>query len=49
VQSVASIMIEVNRGLYMDETTGVRGGRFHEIQADIQGLMRELAQTSWSL
>jgi N-formylglutamate amidohydrolase len=42
-KAVASIMIEVNRRLYMDEETGFRGARFEEIRALIGGLLRELA------
>jgi N-formylglutamate deformylase len=42
-RGVASIMIEVNRRLYMDEATGLRGARFDEIRAVTSGLPGELA------
>lgn len=36
---VASIMIEVNRGLYMDEMTGAKTGKFESIKEQIQTLL----------
>jgi N-formylglutamate deformylase len=45
-KAVASIMIEVNRRLYMDEATGLRGPRFKEIRGMISSLLGELASFS---
>jgi N-formylglutamate amidohydrolase len=48
VHIAASLMIEVNRKLYMDEATGIRGARFQEVQEAIQRLMHELSELSWT-
>lgn len=39
---VSSIMIEINRKLYMDETTGFKTGEFHAIQHLIRTLLKRL-------
>jgi N-formylglutamate amidohydrolase len=39
---VTSIMVEVNRGLYLDETTGRPGQRFDEIQSMLETVLRGL-------
>jgi N-formylglutamate amidohydrolase len=43
---VTSIMIELNRGLYMDEATGVRAAGFSALQAQLQSMLDELVE--WS-
>jgi hypothetical protein len=35
-------MVEVNRGLYMDETTGGRAGRFPQTEEMLDDLIREV-------
>lgn len=40
---VQSLMIEVNRSLYMDEKTGEKRGSFRKIQALLQGFLRQAA------
>ncbi len=40
---VASIMIEVSRHLYMDETTGERTNSFESVKRHLQLLLRELS------
>jgi len=40
---VTSIMVEVNRGLYLDETTGTPGQRFDEIQGLLATVLDALA------
>ena len=39
---VASVMIEVNRRLYMNETTGSKNGQFHSTRECIQALLESL-------
>lgn len=41
-QRVASIMIEVNRRLYMDEATGIRLGRFGTVKALVSRVVQDL-------
>ncbi len=41
---VESIMIEVNRCLYMDERTGEKGAMFEEVKTVIQGLQKMLQE-----
>jgi N-formylglutamate deformylase len=41
-QQVSSIMIELNRKLYMDENTGEKLSRFPEIQAAVEQLLGQL-------
>ena len=41
---VASIMIEVNRSLYMDELTGTRTGRFGIMKEQIQTILDSIRQ-----
>ena len=36
---VASLLIEINRGLYMDEVTGEKSGSFEEVGGMIRGLL----------
>jgi len=40
---VQSLMIEVNRSLYMDEKTGEKRGSFRKIQALLQGFLQQAA------
>lgn len=40
---VHALMVEVNRGLYMDEATGSMLPRFGEVQAVVRGLVERLA------
>ncbi len=40
--TVHALMIEVNRALYMDESTGVRSARFEEIKRTIQEVCSQL-------
>lgn len=42
-KKVSSIMVEVNRSLYMDETTGDRSGRFSQTKEIIADLLRVAA------
>lgn len=48
-RAVASIMIEVNRRLYMHEAGGERGERFEEIRAGIAALLEELTGFCWNI
>ncbi len=41
---IISIMIEINRSLYMDEETGEKNDQFYLIQAQIENLLREIAR-----
>lgn len=41
---VASIMIEVNRRLYMDEKTGRKEARFASVRQDIESLLRAIEE-----
>jgi N-formylglutamate deformylase len=41
---VASIMIEVNRALYMDELSGMKTGRFDTIQEQIQAVLGSIGE-----
>jgi N-formylglutamate amidohydrolase len=41
---VASVMIEVNRNLYMDELAGTRTGRFETIKEQIQTVLDSIRQ-----
>ena len=41
---VISIMVEINRRLYMDETTGTKTGAFDSIKEQIQGLLRSVKE-----
>jgi len=41
---VASIMIEVNRKLYMDEMTGVKNDTFESTQNNIQTILNSLKE-----
>ena len=41
---VASIMVEINRSLYMDETSGVKAHAFDSIKKQIQGLLCSIKQ-----
>lgn len=43
VPAVRSVMIEVNRALYMDEATGARGRRFDEIADVLRRVIERLA------
>jgi N-formylglutamate deformylase len=43
---VASIMIEVNRGLYMDEKTGRKTRAFDPVKERVQSLLSSLSQTA---
>lgn len=40
---VHALMVEVNRGLYMDEATGARLTHFGEVRAVVTGLVERLA------
>ena len=42
---VQSAMIEVNRSLYMDESTGTKSGRFDEIRDGLSKVLSMLSQT----
>ena len=42
---VISIMVEINRSLYMEETTGEKGTRFPEIKGILDDLLELLGQT----
>ncbi len=41
---VASIMIEVNRNLYMDELAGTKTGRFETTKEQIQTVLDSIGQ-----
>jgi N-formylglutamate amidohydrolase len=41
---VVSIMIEVNRSLYMDELAGTKSNRFDTLQDQIQDLLSSIRQ-----
>jgi N-formylglutamate amidohydrolase len=41
---VASIMIEVNRALYMNEATGEKSDRFGEVRSQLSEVLRQLAE-----
>ena len=43
-ERVSSVMVEVNRRLYMDEATGEKGPDFEKIKAVIHSLIRELSE-----
>lgn len=43
-QSVYSIMVEVNRNLYMDEVTGQRLGTFNQVSSQLQSVLREICK-----
>lgn len=45
---VMSIMIEVNRGLYLDETTGMKGADYLRIQIILRNVISDLAATWWN-
>jgi N-formylglutamate amidohydrolase len=42
--AVLSLMIEVNRGLYMDEFLGQRGATFQIVTTQLQSVLREISQ-----
>ena len=42
---VQSALIEVNRCLYMDESTGTKSGRFDEIRNGLSEVLSMLSQT----
>ena len=44
---VYSIMIEINRSLYMQEDTGLRTPAFARVQRDIQAFLRSISSFDW--
>lgn len=46
---VLSIMIEVNRSLYMDEARGTRSGGFLKTQSHLSNVLKQFEQEAWSL
>ncbi len=44
-RGVTSIMIEVNRALYMDEVTGSKKSSFYEVRRVLQKLIRLLGES----
>jgi N-formylglutamate amidohydrolase len=44
-KKVRSVMIEVNRCLYMDESTGTKSGRFDEVRDGMSQVLSVLSQS----
>jgi len=46
---VSSLMVEINRKLYMDETTGIRSEAFDETKRIITELVKHVSKTFFRL
>ena len=46
---VKSLMIEINRGTYMDERTGTKGLRFEKMKRVTSKILNEITQYLWEI
>jgi hypothetical protein len=44
---VTSVMVEVNRRLYLDEVTGKMGARFSHVQSMLAEVLKALTDSQW--